>query len=185
VETHFDVVSLPSGAEDDGMRFMLLVMFVGLMSGPVLGQTKSDPQTLQQILEELRAIHRDVRANSTMQLLLAESQLAQTSLDRATQRRDALRSEITRLQGDEKAAQAEIDRTQDTAEKPLLDSTQKAQLMDKLDHLKDGLTRITGTEHADAEELQDAEARVRAAQTEVDTIGRQLSQLVKKLSPVE
>ena len=113
----------------------------GLMTTPGLSQTKPDGQTLQQILDELRAIHRDVRANATTQLLLAELQLTQISLDMAAQRRDTLRSEVTRLQGDEKAAQAEVARTEEAAARTM-EVVQRAQLAYKLDHLKDGLTRI-------------------------------------------
>lgn len=157
------------------------MIFLGLMSSPGLGQTKSDSQTLQQILDEIRAIHRDIRANSTTQLLLAELQLAQTSLDRAIQRRDTLRSEVTQIQGDEKFGQADI--AEESAGK-ILDATQKAQLADRLDHLKEGLSRITAMEHGESEQLQDAETRVRTAQTSVDNIQSQLGELVKKLGSV-
>ena len=166
------------------MKFPLLIILFALMSSPSFGQTKPDSQTLQQILDELRAIHRDIRANSTTQLLLAEMQLAQTTLDRATQTRDTLRSEVTRLQADDKAAQAEIARTEESLGKTM-DAAQKTQLLDRLDHLKEGSTRITATEHGESEQLQDVESRVRTAQSDLDNIQSQLSELVTKLGPVK
>ena len=166
------------------MKLIFVLIILGFNSSPALGQTKSDSQTLQQILDELRAIHRDVRANSTTQLLLAELQLTQTSLDRAIQRRDTLRSEVARLQGDEKVAQAEVARAEEAAEKAL-EAALKAQLADRLVHAKEGLTRITAIEHGEAEQLRETETRVRTAQTELEGIQGQLSELVKKLGPVD
>ncbi len=59
-------------------------LWIALLACPVSGQTsKSDSQTQQQILDELRAIQRDLRASTTLQLLLAELQVTQAVLDHA------------------------------------------------------------------------------------------------------
>ena len=69
------------------MKSMGFLLVIGLLASPGLSQTsKPDSQTQQQILDELRAIHRDLRASTTLQLLLAELQITETSLDRATQK---------------------------------------------------------------------------------------------------
>jgi len=75
------------------VKRICLLLFMGLLVSPGWSQTSTpDPQTQQQILDELRAIHRDLRASTTFQLLLAELQITQTSLDRVTQRRDNLKA---------------------------------------------------------------------------------------------
>ncbi len=80
------------------MKSSHFLLIAGLLATPGLGQTsKSDTAAQQQILEELRAIHRDLRAGTTIQLLLAELQIAQTTLDRAVQKRDVLKTQGVQL----------------------------------------------------------------------------------------
>ncbi len=74
------------------MKRLRFALVMGLLTSPGLAQTSEpNPQTQQQILEELRAIHRDMQTSTSLQLLLAELQITQTSLDHAIQKRDALR----------------------------------------------------------------------------------------------
>lgn len=160
-------------------RFLVLLC---MLASPGFGQTsKPDPQIQQQILDELRAIHRDLRATTTLQLLLAELQLAQTSLDRATQRRDTLKVQVTQLQADEKTAQADVARIEAGLEKSS-NPDLKEQFVGRLEELKDGLRKVTTQEEAKSEQLQDAESRLRTAQAEMDNVQAQLSDLTKKLS---
>ena len=163
------------------MRF-LVVLF--LLANTGFSQTsKPDSQIQQQILDELRAIHRDLRATTTLQLLLAELQLAQTSVDRATQRRDALKGQVTQLEADEKTAQADVARIQaglETSSNPDL----KKQFVGRLEELKEGLRNLTVQKEAKSELLQDTEGQLRTARAELEDVQAQLSDLTKKLSSV-
>ena len=60
------------------------------------------------MINELRAIHRDRRAGTTLQLLLAEPQVTQTTLDHAIQERDELKEQSIQSQAEKTAAQAEV-----------------------------------------------------------------------------
>ena len=93
------------------MKRSIVVLVLGVLTSQALAQTSApNAQTQQQILEELRAIHHDMQAGTSLQLLLAELQITQTSLDRATQRRDALKAQVTELQAEKTIARAEVDR---------------------------------------------------------------------------
>ena len=182
----FELLFVGQAIQHVSMRRLAILILLACVSNSANAQAAqaapASPQKLQEILDELRAIHRDLRANATTQLLLAELQLAQTSLDRATQRRDGLRSEVIQLQGDEKSAQAELVRVAEVAEKSS-DATLKVQLADRVRELKDGLARITVKEQGEADQLQDAENRARTAKGELDSVQSQLGDLVKRLAP--
>jgi predicted nucleic acid-binding Zn-ribbon protein len=162
------------------MKSMCYVLVMGLLAGSGLSQTnKSDSQTQQQILDELRAIHRDFEANTALQLLLAELQIAQTSLDHATQRRDTLKAQVAQLQADQTAAQADVARFESGMEKV---ANPDQQLVETLQELKDRLRKVTVQEMAASEQLQDAENRLRTAEAQRESVQDQLSELMKKLS---
>jgi chromosome segregation ATPase len=162
------------------MKRLTFALFMGLLASPGFAQTSEpNPQTQQQILEELRAIHRDMQASTSLQLLLAELQITQTSLDLATQRRDTLKTQVTQLQAEKTTAQAEVDRFGSGMEKV---SKPDQEFVDKFQELKDGLTKLTVQEAAATEQLQDAEGRLRAARAEKENVQGQLSDLMKRVS---
>ncbi len=164
------------------MKSIHLLLLMGLLASPGLSQTsKPDSQTQQQILDELRAIHRDLRASTTLQLLLAELQLTQTSLDHATQRRDTLKAQVTQLQADKTSTQAEVARFEGGMGKV---ANPDQQFVERLEELKDQLRKVTAQEAATSEQLQEAEGRLRTAQAERENVQGQLSDLVKKLGAV-
>ena len=163
------------------MKSTSLLLVLGLLASPGLSQTsKADPQTQQQILEELRAIHRDLQASTSLQLLLAELQITQTSLDRATQRRDTLKAEVTQLQADKTTAQADVARfTSGMGPNPA------QEFVDRFEEIKNGLRKLSVQEAAVSEQLQDAESRLRAAQAERENVQGQLNDLMKRVSSVK
>ena len=151
-----------------------------MLASPALSQTKNtDTQVQQQILEELRAIHRDMRASSTLQLLLAELQITQTSLERANQNRDSLKMQLTQLQADKTATSGESARFEEGMSKV---TNPEQEFVDRLEELKAQLQKITAQEKAVSERLEDAENHVRTAQSEHDNVQSQLGDVVKKLS---
>lgn len=166
------------------MKSLRILLVLGLLTSPGLSQTsKPDSQTQQQILDELRAIHRDLRASTTLQLLLAELQITQTALERSIAKRDALRAQVTQLQADKETAQAEVTRVQDGIDKST-NADVKEQFVGRLEELKDGLRKATAQVQGTSDQLQDAESRLRTAQAERENVQGQLSDLVKKLGSV-
>lgn len=162
------------------MKARWILLAVGMLASPGFAQTNS-PEALvqQQILDELRAIRRDLRAGSTLQLLLAELQIMQTSLERASQDRDALKAQVAQLTSDKVAAQAEMTRFEDDMSKV---TKPEPQFVDRLNDLKGQVQKIAAQETATSERLEEAERRMRSAQSERDDVQGQLSELVKKLS---
>lgn len=179
---NFNIVLSRSRTDNDSMKSTHLLLVMALLARPGLSQTtKSDSQTQQQILDELRAIHRDMRASTTLQLLLAELQIAQTSVDRATQRRDTLKAKVTQLQVDKTSIQTEVARFESGMGKV---ANPDKQFVDRLEEMKDQQRKITTQEEATSEQLQDAEGRLRTAQAEQENVQSQLSDLVKKLGAI-
>ena len=163
------------------MKTIRLLLMMGLLTSSGLSQTsKLDPQTQQQILDELRAIHRDLRASTTLQLLLAELQITQTTMERSLAKRDALRAQLAQLQADKESAQAEVTRVQDGIDKST-NADVKEQFVGRLEELKTDLRKATAQVQTTSEQLQDAESRLRTSQAERENVEGQLSDLVKKL----
>jgi chromosome segregation ATPase len=166
--------------ENVGMNTKHLILIAGLLGDPRLSQTSGpDSEVQKRILDELRAIHQDLRSTTTLQLLLAELQITQTSLDRASERRDRLKEQDAHLQIERMSAKAEVDRFQgamDKVAKPDQD------FVDRLHQLQDELRKVTAEEAAIQEQLRDAESRLRTAQADRDNVQSQLSDLVKRLS---
>lgn len=162
------------------MKAQWILLGVGLLASPGFAQTNSPEALVQrQMLDELRAIHRDLKATSILQLLLAQLQIMQASLERANQNRDALKAQVTQLIADKVAAQAEVTRFEDGMSKV---PNPEQQFVDRLNDLKDHLQKLTAQETATSERLEEAERRMRTAQLERDDVQGQLSDLVKKLS---
>jgi len=162
------------------MKAQWILLAVGMLASPGFAQTNSPEAFVQrQILEELRAIRRDLRAGSTLQLLLAELQIMQTSLERASQDRDMLKAQVAQLTADKVAAQAEMVRFEDDMSKV---AKPEQQFVDKLNDLKGQVQKITAQEAATSQRLEEAEQRMRSAQSERDDVQGQLTELVKKLS---
>lgn len=162
------------------MKVLPLVFATAMLASPGLGQTNTpDMQVQRQILEELRAIHREMRASSTLQLLLAQLQITQTSLERANQNRDSSKVQLTQSQADKAAAQGELARFEDGMSKV---ANPEQEFVDRLNELRTQLQKATAQEKAASEHLEDAENRMRTAQSERDNVQVQLGDLVKKLS---
>ncbi|WP_263416364.1 coiled-coil domain-containing protein [Terriglobus albidus] len=162
------------------MKAQWILLGAGLLASPVFAQTNSPEALVQrQILDELRAIRRDLKAGSTLQLLLAELQIMQASLDRAIQDRNALKAQVTQLTADKVAAQGEVTRFEDGMSKV---TNPEPQFVARLNEMKDQVQKLAAREAATSERLEEAERRMKTTQSDRDDIQGQLSDLVKKLS---
>jgi chromosome segregation ATPase len=161
-----------------------LLSGVALLTLPGLAQvSQSDPQTLNEILAEVRAIHADVRLSETTQILLAELQLQQSAVNAAIQHRDASHTSLTQMQAQEKAISAEIARIDDPDSELQLDPVRKNQLAEQSAAYKARMPTLKTQEEQLANDLQDAESRVTSEQMKLSRIQSQLDDAVKKLQP--
>jgi len=71
---------------------------------------ESDLQTLREILVELRAIHEDMRASEATELLVAELQIQQGAVNRATEGTYNAQAKINEINQDQEHADADLDR---------------------------------------------------------------------------
>lgn len=68
----------------------------------------ADSQTLREILVELRASHEDMRVTETTQLLVAELEMQQGVVNRATEDADNARSRLSDCRLDQKHVDGEL-----------------------------------------------------------------------------
>jgi chromosome segregation ATPase len=161
--------------------FALLAIFSILPGVSQTGQT--DSQTLQAILAEMRAIHTDVRLSETTQILLTELEVQQTAVNRAMQKRDNLRNQLSQSQANQKNMAAEVARFDDSVN-AIIDPAQKKELAQNMDRIKSQLVGMKSQEQDTTNVLQDAEAALRMEQDTLAGIQDQLNDVVKKLQPV-
>jgi hypothetical protein len=161
-------------------RIPALALLALLSATPLFGQTsQSDSQTLQQILVEIRGMHNDVRLGQTTQILLAEYQVQQGVVTRATQRRDDLRTKLTQIQSTMKMFDTQIAQDDENAGK-LLNPAQNKHIADMA---KSTMISMKKQEQDTTNDLQDAENALAKEQSTLTDIKDQLDDIVKKLQP--
>ena len=155
-----------------------------LSAAPGFAQTsQTDSQTLQAILTEVRAIHNDVRLSQTTQLLLTELEIQQTTVNRATQRRDDFRSRLSEVQASQKEVVEKLARFQESSD-PGTTPVEKKDFADFKQELEHSLEGLKSQELQRSNDLQEAESSLRKEQATLDNIQVQLNDVVKKLQPV-
>jgi hypothetical protein len=167
------------------MRLLLSAMLLSLMPGICAAQAFSpSEQSLQAILNELRSIHADMRAETarsqSMQLLLAELQIESETLARAVQRVDAARSEASKVQEGVRRAAADLTKAEE-AQSAATTEGDITRAANESSRLKAGLASMKRLEQDQLSGQQEAEAALRKAQEAYDGIEDQLAALVKTL----
>jgi hypothetical protein len=173
---------------DGGGNEMKLLICLALsiaVPGICAGQsTSTSEQILQAMLNELRAIHSDMRVesarNQSMELLLAELQLQSATVTRAIERVDAARSKTSDVQESTRRTSADITRIEEARDAAITQS-EKVRLASEIDRLEGGLSSLNKLEQERLSNQQEAEASLRKAQDAYDAIEDQLSTLVKTL----
>jgi len=166
-------------------RIVLSLIAVLAMTSACDAQVnQSDSQTLQAILAELRQIrselHNQQAQNQTMQVLLFQMQTYQTAINRATQRTDDARSELSRVREGERRVAADISRDEDSL-RDAQDEADKKRLAAEIDRSKGGLASFKTMEQDRTTILQQAEAQLQKAQDAFDSVQNELGQLLKGL----
>ncbi|HEV2646595.1 MAG TPA: hypothetical protein VGU46_09545 [Acidobacteriaceae bacterium] len=166
------------------MKTVTLSLLAAMALLPLPGLAQSnEAETLNSILAEVRALHADVRLSQSSQILLAELQLQQSSVNAAVQRRDSAREKLNQTQSQEKFLTVNIARLENPNSEPTLDPIRKKQLTDELDRFKAQLATYKSQEVQVANDLQDAETRFSGEKRKLDAIQSQLDDLMKKLQP--
>ena len=168
------------------MRRIILSLMVGIAMTPACGAqvNSSDSQTLQAILSELRQIraelHNQQAQNQTMQVLLFQMQTYQTAINRATQRTDDARSELSKVREAETHIAADISRNEDSL-RDAQDEADKKRLAAEIERSKGEMASFKTMEQDRITVLQQAEAQLQKAQESFDAVQNQLGQLLKGL----
>jgi chromosome segregation ATPase len=165
------------------MRRSAAFAFLALLSAlPGLAQSsQTDSQTLQAILTEMRGIHNDVRLSATSQILLTELEVQQSAVDKASQRRDSMKTQLTQLQANEKNMAQQLANLESNTNVP--EGLQPKQLQQFKDNIKSQTETLKSQEDQRANDLVDAESELRKAQDTLADIQDQLNAVVKKLQP--
>jgi chromosome segregation ATPase len=145
---------------------------------------RSDSETLQAILSELRQIrselHNQQAQNQTLQVLLFEMQTYQTAINRATQRTDDARSKLSEAREEERHFSIEISRGEDSL-REVQDQADKKRMEADIESSKRSLASFKTMEQDLIAVLQQAEAQLQKAQDAFDTVQNELGQLLKGL----
>jgi chromosome segregation ATPase len=168
------------------MRRALFPM-IALLAMPVygLGQAaSSDTQTLQALLNEVRALRQDLRVSlnraQSMQILLARFQMQEGVITRASDRLNDARQKVSDAHVHQKELALELKRLEDelnTAENP----QQQNDLQDRIKHVKSDL-EVTGSlsQQQQATEIQ-AQQQLREEQDKLNALESQLDELVRSI----
>jgi chromosome segregation ATPase len=165
-------------------RAVLLALFSLTTISFGLGQNRDvDSQTLRDILTELRAIHNDIRINETTQLLVAELQLQQNVVNRATENTDNARSKLDGIHRDQKSIAIDLQHNQEMLDKSTSEDEKKG-ISEAIERTKSNGAALKAVEHDLNTELVDKQQRLETAQTKLDEIENELKTAISRLQPV-
>lgn len=140
----------------------------------------TDSQTLKAILVELRAIHQDMQVTETTQLLVAELQMQQAVVSRATESADSARERLDNMHRNQQQLVSELAHLQDQADKAT-NADEKSALSRDIDRIKSNNDLLKTAEHDSATNLQDMQQRLRDAQDKLAGIEAELSAAISRL----
>jgi chromosome segregation ATPase len=166
-------------------RAFFCVLALLAISGLAVAQSAtSDTQTLQALLNEVRALRQELRVSlnrtQTMQILLVRFQMQEGAIARASDRVNDARQKLLDTQIHQKELTAEAKRLQD-----VLDSAQnqqqQADLQDRIKQTKSEV-EITGNiaQQQQTAEIQ-AEQQLRDEQDKLSALESQLDELVRAM----
>jgi len=139
-------------------------------------------QTLQEILAEIKAIHEDMRVTESTQILLAELEMQQAVVNRATENVDAARSRLSDVQRDQKLVANELARAEERLDKSSNEDEKKS-LTDEIERHKGNAAALKLEEQRRMTTLQEMEERLKTAQDSLETINRELSTMIARFRP--
>lgn len=136
-------------------RQVLIALFCLMATVASRGQSQdTDSQTLRAILAELRAIHEDMRVTETTQLLVAELEMQQAVVSRATESADNARERLDNVLRNQKQLASELENLQDRLDKAT-DSDLKNHLSQSIEQMKSNTDQLKVAERDSNTNLQD------------------------------
>jgi chromosome segregation ATPase len=139
-------------------------------------------QPLQEILTEIKAIREDMRVTESTQILLAELEMQQAVVNRATENLDSVRSKLSDIQRDQKLVANELARAEEQLDKSTNEEEKKS-LTDEIERHKGNAAALKLEEQSRLTSVQEMEGRLKTAQDGLETIDKELSAIVAKLRP--
>jgi chromosome segregation ATPase len=165
------------------MRIVFIGAFVSALAVTGFGQDpQSDLQTLREILVEVRGIHEEVRMTESTQILLAELEMQQSVVNRATESADSARSRLLDVQRDQKLVASDLQHAEDQLNQASNPEDRK-HIDEEIDRLKGNIAALKLEESGRATTLQQMEQRLQSAQDSLDDIEKELNEIVVRLHP--
>lgn len=161
---------------------LLVLLMISIAPSSFAQSNETEEQTLVSILAELRSMHDDMRASQTVQVLIAEMQIQQDAVNRASDRVEQARSVLTTIQSGLKAALARLSDAQDKLSSAA-NSADQTRWKDEVDREQQGVRMMQSEEQARSSTLEDLQAKLRNAQDDLDSTQNQLNALLKKIAP--
>ena len=162
----------------------ILVEFCCLsMLASSFGQTRdTDSQTLREILLELRAIHDDMRVTETTQILVAELEMQQSAVSRATESVDTARAKLNDIHRDQKQVAGELQQAEDLLDKAT-NADERDGISAAIERHKSNIAALKTAERDLSSSLQDMERRLQSAQDKLADIESELNAAISRLGP--
>jgi hypothetical protein len=163
------------------MKQAAMVLFLACVTPCFAQTTSSDSQTLQGILAELHAMRQELNSSQrrilNAQILLARLQPQQSLVIHEMQRLDDARAKLLQTQTDQKRFTADLTRLDDSI-RSTSDEAQKKRLTDESERFKVVLAGLRNTEQGLQTAQSEAELQLRTAQDTLDTLQKQLNEIV-------
>ena len=166
-------------------RTVSLILAVIGLSATAFGQAApNDPQTMQALLTEVRALHQELRSSlariQTAQILLSRLQTQQTVVTHALDRLDAARAKLETAQDRRQHEAIDYKRLEDSQSDDESPAQQKM-LEDELVHFKSELDASTAAEQQAQAIENESEQQLRIEQDKLDAINAQLDEIIKSI----
>jgi predicted nuclease with TOPRIM domain len=161
--------------------FMAILAITG--APPAFAQSGgAEQQTLVSILAELRSMHEDMRASQTMQVMLAELQIEQEAVNRASDRVEDARSRLIGIQTGLKGTLSRLSDAQDHLSSAT-NSADQTKWKDEVERTQQAVTMMQTEEQARSSALDEMQTKLRNAQDDLNSTQDQLNALIKKMTP--
>jgi len=166
-------------------RLLRFAAIFAQLSASVLAQGAGDAQTPQMILAEIQRLRHELESVTAMvertQILIFRIQIAETAVNRLTQKVDEARSELQAARQQHKWTAEQI-QSMESELGSTLDARRKAQISSLLPTFKNNLEELSAAEQEAQVKVTEAETRLRDEQAKRDDLRDTLDQVDKVLA---
>lgn len=162
------------------IRWILFPIFLFVAFDLGSAQTsQSDSQTFHAILNEIRAIHDEVKTTEATQILLTELEMQQGVVNRATQRVDDMQAKLSEVKAEQRYTAQELARAKENLDQAT-DQQQIKDISGKIESLKNDASGLNNAEQERSTNLQAAQQKLKDAEDTAGDIESQLNAIVKR-----